>query len=76
MVMTNGRAFFGALSQELDARGNHSCAKCHITLQESITGCRELEDGSFMCSDCYFEDLGDALEDYPFAAPTLVGPNR
>ncbi len=47
------------------------CFRCKLPLQESVTGCRQLKDGNFVCSDCYFEDLGDALEAYPIMPPRI-----
>lgn len=47
------------------------CHKCDTMIRESITGCRRLADGKFACSDCYFEDLGDALEAFPILPPRI-----
>lgn len=48
----------------------HLCAVCNIPLQESQTGCRQMGDGTFRCSDCYF-DAAEALEDYPILPPRV-----
>ena len=46
-----------------------TCAKCDTPLRESVTGCRKLSNGEFNCSDCYFEDFGDAIEAFPIVPP-------
>ena len=46
-----------------------ACNQCKTAIHESITGCRKLGDGTYVCSDCYFEDLGDALEAFPILPP-------
>jgi len=48
----------------------HECAVCKIPLQESQTGCRKMGDGTFRCSDCYF-DAVDQLDDYPILPPRI-----
>lgn len=48
----------------------HHCAVCEIPLQESQTGCREMGDGTFRCSDCYF-DATERLEDFPILPPRI-----
>lgn len=40
------------------------CARCKCELQECLTGNRYTEDG-YVCSDCYFDALGDVVEKYP-----------
>lgn len=47
--------------------GMTGCGRCRIPLQETLTGCREY-DGKHLCSDCYFDTLGDELEAYPIRA--------
>lgn len=47
------------------------CHKCKTPIRESVTGCRRLHDGKYACSDCYFEDLGDALEAFPILPPRI-----
>ncbi len=51
-------------------KGKQLVCACTEIIQESITGCRRLGDGTFACSDCYYENLGEALEAYP------IGPRR
>jgi hypothetical protein len=69
MPFTPARDYFAAIEKRPVAH-EHSvkCARCQTVLQESITGSRRLGDDSHVCSDCYFEGLGSALEEYPFAA--------
>lgn len=43
--------------------GVMTCKCCGIPLQESVTGNRP--DGK--CSDCYFEDFGEELDNHPIA---------
>jgi hypothetical protein len=42
------------------------CAVCHILLQETITGKRRIGDKE-VCSDCYYEKLGELVEEHPIA---------
>ena len=46
------------------------CAGCGIELQESITGCRETSEGH-VCSDCYYEKLGELVEKHPIGIPRM-----
>lgn len=43
------------------------CGSCGTPLQESLTGCRKCGD-QYLCSDCYFEEMGRELEAYPISA--------
>lgn len=49
------------------------CGKCCVALQESVTGCRLTKDAaglaSYVCSDCYFDELGDFVDAHPIAMP-------
>lgn len=47
------------------------CESCSVALQESQTGCRQLSDGQYLCSDCYFDALDDALEALPILPPRV-----
>jgi len=47
-----------------------TCKGCGIVLQETKTGCRWTSEGSF-CSDCYFDRLGDAVEQHPIATASI-----
>jgi hypothetical protein len=40
------------------------CCQCGVLLQETITGKRKTPDGE-ACSDCYYEQLGDLVEQHP-----------
>jgi hypothetical protein len=57
-----------ALKQGKTFPGMFACADCGTPLQEEITGNRELSDGSHVCSDCYFDALGNEIEKHPIAA--------
>ncbi len=47
-----------------------NCAECEIVLQEAITGCRETHKG-YMCSDCYYDMMGEMAEEYPIGIPRM-----
>ena len=50
----------------LSKEGPH-CYYCGVLLQETITGKRR--DGNHeVCSDCYYEKLGEAVEDHPIVS--------
>lgn len=44
------------------------CFQCVDRLHESTTGARPTKNG-YSCSDCYFDSLGDAVENYPIGTP-------
>jgi hypothetical protein len=44
-----------------------SCRKCGVALQETITGKRKTPAGA-ACSDCYYELLGEVIEQHPIAS--------
>ena len=44
------------------------CASCGRVLQETVTGNRPTDQGA-MCSDCYYNDLGEAIERHPLVSP-------
>ena len=46
------------------------CTKCKVPLQETITGCRKVNNG-YMCSDCYFEEMGNEIEAHPIGIPQM-----
>jgi len=71
MALHDAAVFFAAMKERGgETQGNFACGHCGITLQESITGCRKVAD-EFYCSDCYFSEMGDALEAYPISAPKV-----
>jgi protein-arginine kinase activator protein McsA len=49
------------------AAASHGCAGCGVTLQETITGKRQLQ-GRDVCSDCYYEAFGNFIEEYPIVS--------
>lgn len=61
-----------AIMQRNAPVGVTACACCGIPLQESLTGNRTYADGSHVCSDCYFDDLGDEIETTPIGALRVV----
>ena len=40
------------------------CPYCGVLLQETITGKRRIGDQE-VCSDCYYERLGELIEEHP-----------
>ena len=46
------------------------CSACGIALQETRTGCRHTDDGT-LCSDCYFSQLGQIVEEFPITTPSI-----
>lgn len=51
-------------------RKNATCSTCCRALQESVTGNRWTSHG-YVCSDCYFEELGRVVEEHPITAPRV-----
>ena len=49
------------VSNESSHQGIDGCSHCHVPLQETVTGCRKIE-GSYVCSDCYFDELGKEID--------------
>ena len=48
------------------------CAACGVPLQESVTGNRKTSKG-FVCSDCYYRELGEAIYEHPIGIPRATG---
>jgi hypothetical protein len=46
------------------------CMTCGVTLHETMTGCRKVE-GGCVCSECYFRDFSDELEQHPICVPRM-----
>ena len=53
--------------QAKGSRSAKSCYKCRRPLQETLTGNRRTDRGA-VCSDCYYEELGRAIEEHPVAS--------
>jgi len=49
-------------------KNTQKCVCCGVTLQETITGNRPTEEGNH-CSKCYFEKIGDEIENHPIFIP-------
>lgn len=47
----------------LDEEGP-KCPHCGVVLKETVTGKRRLGDAD-VCSDCYYEKLGELVEEHP-----------
>ena len=72
MAMISAKAFQERLrTRQTAPQGAWLCSSCNVPLQESITGCRKLHNGKYVCSDCYFRELGDALDEYPIMTPRV-----
>ena len=50
----------------MDAEQQHCCC-CGVLLQETITGKRRTPEGE-ACSDCYYEKLGEGVEQNPIVS--------
>lgn len=48
------------------------CACCSVPLQSTITGRRPSDRGT-VCDDCYFDLLGDEVEQHPVGRGTVRG---
>jgi hypothetical protein len=44
------------------------CTTCKIPLQEAINGYRAVGDGA-KCSDCYFTDISNMIDQHPIGKP-------
>ncbi len=53
----------------LDGDQQHCCS-CGILLLETITGKRKTPEGE-ACSDCYYDQVGDLIEQYPIVSGRL-----
>ncbi|WP_374346557.1 hypothetical protein [Phenylobacterium sp.] len=60
-----------ALAARQTVTGILACVACEEPLQESVTGSRHTHKG-YMCSDCYFEELGRELDAHPIMTPRAV----
>ena len=68
----SGLALLEAYEKRQQARkGVCSCAECGRELRETITGNRRLDD-KFVCSDCYYEKLGEMIEQNPIVGPRAL----
>jgi len=48
-------------------RSESRCAYCGVLLQETITGNRKAPRGQ-SCSDCYYEQIGEGIEQHPIVS--------
>lgn len=55
--------------------GVDTCDKCSVPLQSFITGREFIKDESGnelqICSDCYYDMLGDEIDKHPIISPSL-----
>lgn len=51
------------------------CLGCGIEIHPCLTGVHMTDEGS-LCDDCYFDKLGDLVEQYPIGHPGRHGPGR
>jgi Zn-finger nucleic acid-binding protein len=49
----------------------HKCQACSVSLQETITGRVKVDQG-YVCRGCYYDGLGDLVEDHPIFMPRPV----
>jgi hypothetical protein len=66
----NLKEFLSAVAEDRKLLGSNkapvgvaTCRCCGIPLQESVTGNRPDQ----KCSDCYFDEFGDELDQHPIA---------
>lgn len=45
------------------------CAECGSRLHESMTGMRKVGEQKCLCSSCYFEKMGEVIDNYPIGIP-------
>lgn len=45
------------------------CANCGTRLHESKTGMRKVANGQCLCSACYFQRMGELIDDSPIGIP-------
>jgi hypothetical protein len=57
--------------QMAKAQTGKVCAICGRLLQETITGSRSTDDGS-VCSDCYYDQVGDVIEQHPIVSARAI----
>ena len=50
--------------------GRQHCTHCDVMIQETLTGKRPTPKGD-ACSDCYYEQIGEGVEECPIATPGL-----
>jgi hypothetical protein len=67
--------FSAAVKRDREALGRRrappglvTCKSCRVPLQESRTGMRPRGDGTFYCSDCYFDAFSKELDKHPISA--------
>jgi hypothetical protein len=65
---------FAQRTLEQHYSGGHvaKCRACGIHLHETATGYRPTEDGP-MCSACYYNELGVAIDERPLGVPRARG---
>lgn len=53
------------LRQGIAPPGTDACSSCGKPIQTFLTGREYLGDGSVVCSECYFDELGREVEAHP-----------
>lgn len=76
MALISAREFLKEFNLKGAQLANLKCETCEISLQESITGCRPLEDGTHLCSDCYFDEMGKEIDQRPLLTPRVRHTSR
>jgi hypothetical protein len=56
--------------KEGSCMGLDTCSKCGAHLQEFLTG-RRMFKGEPYCKMCYYEEMGNILEEHPLGGPIL-----
>jgi hypothetical protein len=57
-----------ASQRDRDLAGLECCDSCGVPLQEAIQGYRKVC-GKPHCSDCYFSELSDLIDQHPIGRP-------
>jgi len=52
-----------------------NCKKCKTPIQEFITGRKKIS-GDLYCKKCYYEKLGDFVEENPIGSPMTIAPRK
>ena len=47
-----------------DSPNADTCGQCGCVIQPFVTGLHKVP-GGFLCDDCYFDGIGDVVEDRP-----------
>ena len=46
------------------------CTKCNVRIQNHVTGLKYIDDEPY-CKHCYYEELGEVIEQHPIGGPGI-----